>query len=256
MFGKKASMSDDHYVSVTFLTQFCDEKQIELNRDKRKIYVFDTNTETFLDGKKKLIKQANKPDLDGVGAFKTRLECYEPKWALIYQKVISGQSSDQDYEDMLTYIILISLNNPKKQQERIAKLLQGATNEQEKHINSKFLSEQQLHIETRDVLLEVFNYVECLKNILLSYKYWLVKNISTVPFVTSDNPIIVLNKCWFVPLSKNYALQIDTTNKVLSNNYQGVHEDNDVEEVRSINRKMINNAEGFVYSSSLRDVFD
>ena len=248
-------MSNDHFVSVTFLTQFCDEKQIELDRDKRKIYVFDTNTKTFLDGMKKLIKQANKLNLDGVGAFKARLECYESKWTLIYQKVISGQSSDQDYEDMLTYIILISLNNPKKQQERIAKLLQVATNEQEKHINSIFPSKQQLHIETRDILLEVFNYVNNLKNILLSYKYWLVKNISTVPFVTSDNPIIVLNKCWFVPLSKNYALQIDTTNRVLSDNFQGVHEGNDVEEVRSINRKMINNAERFVYSSSLKDVF-
>lgn len=248
-------MSNDHFVSVTFLTQFCDEKQIELDRDKRKIYVFDTNTKTFLDGMKKLIKQANKLNLDGVGAFKARLECYESKWTLIYQKVISGQSSDQDYEDMVTYIILISLNNPKKQQERIAKLLQVATNEQEKHINSIFPSKQQLHIETRDILLEVFNYVNNLKNILLSYKYWLVKNISTVPFVTSDNPIIVLNKCWFVPLSKNYALQIDTTNRVLSDNFQGVHEGNDVEEVRSINRKMINNAERFVYSSSLKDVF-
>lgn len=248
-------MSNDHFVSVTFLTQFCDEKQIELDRDKRKIYVFDTNTKTFLDGMKKLIKQANKLNLDGVGAFKTRLECYESKWAVIYQKVISGQSSDQDYEDMVTYIILISLNNPKKQQERIAKLLQVATNEQEKHINSIFPSKQQLHIETRDILLEVFNYINNLKNILLSYKYWLVKNISTVPFVTSDNPIIVLNKCWFVPLSKNYALQIDTTNRVLSDNFQGVHEGIDVEEVRSINRKMINNAERFVYSSSLKDVF-
>ena len=248
-------MSNDHFVSVTFLTQFCDEKQIELDRDKRKIYVFDTNTKTFLDGMKKLIKQANKLNLDGVGAFKARLECYESKWTLIYQKVISGQSSDQDYEDMVTYIILISLNNPKKQQERIAKLLQVATNEQEKHINSIFPSKQQLHIETRDILLEVFNYVNNLKNILLSYKYWLVKNISTVPFVTSDNPIIVLNKCWFVPLSKNYALQIDTTNRELSDNFQGVHEGNDVEEVRSINRKMINNAERFVYSSSLKDVF-
>lgn len=256
MFGKKVSMSDDHYVSVTFLTQFCDESQIKRDREKRKIYVFDKNAGTFLNGNKKLIKQAYKHDLDGVGAFKTQLEYYESEWASIYQKVISNQCSDQDYEDMLTYIILISLNNPKKQQERIVKFLQGAANEQEKHINSKFPSKQQLHIETRDVLLEVFDYVEHLKNILLSYKYWLVKNISTVPFVTSDNPIIVLNKCWFVPLSKNYALQIDTTNRVLSNNYQGVHEDNDVEEVRGINRKMINNAEGFVYSSSLKDVFD
>ena len=65
-------MSNDHFVSVTFLTQFCDEKQLELNRDKRKIYVFDTNTETFLDGKKKLIKQANKPDLDGIEQFEDR----------------------------------------------------------------------------------------------------------------------------------------------------------------------------------------
>lgn len=249
-------MSSDHFVSVTFLTQFCDEIQIELDRDKRKIYIFNKNTETFLDGKKKLIKQANKPDLDGVGAFKTQLEYYEPKWTSIYQKVISGESSDHNYADMLTYIILISLNNPKKQQERIAIFLQGATNEEKQHINSKFQSKQQLHIETRDVLLEVFNYVECLKKILLSYKYWVVKNISTVPFVTSDNPIIVLDKCWFVPISKNYALQIDTTNRVVSNNYQGVYEDHDVEEVRSINRKMINNAEGFVYSSSLRDVFN
>ena len=65
-------MSNNHFVSVTFLTQFCDEKQLELNRDKRKIYVFDINTETFLDGKKKLIKQANKPDLDGIEQFEDR----------------------------------------------------------------------------------------------------------------------------------------------------------------------------------------
>lgn len=53
-------MSNDHYVSVTFLTQFCDEHQIKQDRDKRKIFVYEIYAEKFLDGKKKLIKQASK----------------------------------------------------------------------------------------------------------------------------------------------------------------------------------------------------
>lgn len=266
-------MSNDHFVSVTFLTQFCDEKQIELDRDKRKIYVFDKNTETFLDGKKKLIKQANKPDLDGIEQFedrpnfKTELKSSEDVWNNVYCNIIENRHSTENHELLIKYVCQMLMNNPKRQRMHENISISDATEKEVKHIESLRIQEtlgfketDYIHKQIRDISLFLLDGMSLNKK-MLSLDYRFLRNNTNVSFVASDSPFLNCIGYFLIPISKRYALQFDTAEysaikdvSTMSGVNQELNVIIDSNDVRHINRCTREAANRYVYAAS-KDAF-
>lgn len=266
-------MSNDHFVSVTFLTQFCDEKQLELNRDKRKIYVFDINTETFLDGKKKLIKQANKPDVDGIEQFedrpnfRTELRSSEDVWHNVYSNIIENRHSTENNGLLIKYLCQMLMNNPKRQRKHESEILENVTEDEYKHVvtlqsqqSLGFKEPDYIHKQIRDISLFLLDETSLIEA-LLSLNYRFVINNSEASFVTSDSPFLNFIDYFLISISKRYALQFDTAeysaNKYVST-MSGVNQElqviTDSNDVRHINRCTREAANRYVYAAS-KDAF-
>ena len=245
-------MAKDHFISVTFLNNFTDNQQVAEAREKT-VFCFSNNTKSFNDQLSKLGKIAYQKDLDGDGDFRCKLNNYEQKWTGLYSKITQNNFLEQDYEEVLMYLFLLKLNNPKQQKDRIDLLLTQATPLEVKHLDS--LKFKVKHKQTRDILIGS-KYIETLTIEYLTRPYRIVKNVSSVPFVTSDNPWLSFKDYQFIPISKEFALQICTKLYVeMGGRNQGLHVLSDSTDVRIVNSLMIRNAERFVYASS-KDVFD
>lgn len=244
-------MSKDHFISVTFLNNFTDNNQTGEARDKT-IFCFSKESNRSYTKTSTLGSIAYQQDLDGNGDFKDFLDVYEPKWSHLYTQITQSKYSEQDYEETLTYLLLLKLNNLKQQKERLDILLNQASQTEVSHLDS--LKFKDKHKQIRDISIDL-KYLEILKNIYLTLPYRIVKNDSLLPFVTSDNPWMLLPNSQFIPISKEYGLQICTE---LSAEYdarnQGLHTLSQDCDIKEINCCMINNAERFVYTST-KDVF-
>lgn len=244
-------MSKDHFVSVTFLNNFTDNQQTEEARHKA-IFCYNKKSNSFNNDPSTLGSVAYQNDLDGNGDFKDFLDKYEHKWTDLYTKITQSSFSLQDYEEILTYLLLLKLNNPKQQKERLSIRLTQANQLEVTRLDP--LSFKDKHKLTRDISIDL-KYLEILKNIYSTLPYRVVKNDSLVPFVTSDNPWMVLPDSQFIPISKQYGLQI-CTNLCAEWDLRdlGLHTISQDCDVREINSCMINSAERFVYTS-IKDVF-
>ncbi len=244
-------MSKDHFISVTFLNNFTDNQQTGEVRDK-KVFRFSKESNHFHANAITLGSIAYQQDLDGNGDFKGLLDKYESKWTDLYTQITQSDFSEQDYEEILTYLLLLKLNNPKQQKERLDILLTQASQVEMMHLDS--LKFKDKHKQIRDISID-FKYLEILKNIYLTLPYRIVKNDSLVPFATSDSPWMVLSDSQFIPISKQYGLQICTNLyaecDVMNQGLHALSQDCDVKEINSY---MISNAERFVYTS-IKDVF-
>ena len=262
-------MSKDHFVSVTFLNNFVDDAQINVKPREKLIFCFNKCLDEFLPNRSKLENIAYQCDLDGSGDFRDKLRKHENSWTEWFNELISNNFTDNTYKNILSYLVLMSLNNPTQQEQRIKNVLIGATPEESEQLISSGNSDAQyMHMQVRDILVDYelpygelpLNYDELLRDRLLLLPYRIVKNQSSVPFVTSDNPIMKLDDYLFIPLSRQYALQISTTSSVQTEELQhqtrnqGLHKLSKESDIREINRLMKVNAKRFVYTSSI-DIF-
>lgn len=103
----------------------------------------------------------------------------------------------------------------------------------------------------RDVLVLLGHFDE-LVNYILSRPWVVFKNNTNIEFITSDDPIIVLEDGWYIPLSKNVLLRMSKRED--EERVEKIDDENDVIE---INRMMRENAQIFCVSSSKnnKDVF-
>ena len=239
-------MSKDHFVSVTFLNNFTDDAQVNINPRYKNIFCLAKQKQQFNNKPSALGNVAYRRNLDGTGNFKAELERYESVWTVLYNKLISNKFSAREYEDVLTYLLLMSLNNPTKQKERLDIMLGHATPDEIAHV--EHLETKDKHMQVRDILVGS-GYVAVVKKELLQLAYWVVKNDSSVPFVTSDNPWVLLSECHFIPISKNYALQISTKDLDIAGSSK-LYLTSSEAEVREVNHLMRENADLFVYASS------
>lgn len=99
-------------------------------------------------------------------------------------------------------------------------------------------------IAVRDVLLLTGVFSETVKYIY-SMPWVVYHNKTNTKFITSDDPIIVSDEGWHVPLSKDILLHISGGSDV--GRIEDIH---DPKYVEMINQKMIENAERFYVSAS------
>lgn len=151
-------------------------------------------------------------------------------------------------DEISYYLALLSFNNPKKQQDRINILLSKATQKEKEHIDNNY-NKKEIHIGVRDIILEDVgkNEVFCsIKDLIIRSQWSLMKNDTDVPFITSDNPILVCQEGWLVPISKEYLLFIDL--ETIMNNGKIAVVPIEEHVVKDMNNRMQNNAERFFFS--------
>ena len=202
--------------------------------------------------KLKLENIAYQKNLDGNDKFKEMLETYEPKWNGLYQKLMSSSCLGDDYKEILTYLLLLKLNNPKQNKQRLKILLQNATENEKIHLQS--LEDIYLHKQIRDILI-CLGVLDIDRAQFLNFPYRLVKNATVIAFATSDNPWITFNGYQFIAISKDYALQIcSDSNNISNSGNQDLLLLSSEADIGEMNCCMRENAGQFVYASQ-QDIF-
>lgn len=239
-------MSKDHYISATFLTNFADKKEMSKKPRDRILFQIDKTNNNA--NEMKISSIACQNNLDGNRKFPKQLKSLEDKWNDLYTDLINDNIASSKKDEISQYLALLSFNNPKKQRDRINILLSEATKKEKEHIDNNY-NNKKMHIDVRDIILEDIgeSKVFCsIKDSLIRSQWSLMKNDTAVPFITSDNPILVCRKGWFVPISKEYLLYINL--EIIMNNEKIAVVPIEEHVVKDMNISMQNNAERFFFS--------
>lgn len=252
-------MSKDHFVSVTFLKNFAQNID-QTDPRKTKVFVYNKSQSNFESKEISIESRFYENGRDGKKGnnFVQKLKYYEPKWDCYLDQMNKASSpvkiNFDTKEGIASYLALLSLNNPKKAIGRASILQNSATSNEIDHIKKEYgdWGKQDCQLQVRNTLVYLGHF-HTLTGWILSMPWVIFKNQTGAKFITSDDPIIVSEHGWYIPVSKNTLLLVS-----IQGHDEGVRNIDDLLCIKQINEMMRNNAHRFCVSCSnnKNDVFE
>lgn len=241
-------MPKDHFVSTTFLSFFSKERNADRPRESN-ICIYNKEKKSFEKNPVTVASRFYENGRDGNGEFATMLRKYEGVWVKTLNAISGCHTinilASEDRENLVGFLSMLNLNNPKKSLERMGILKENATDTEIEHVKKTYgdFTDQECQKKVRDTQIYLGHHHTVMGD-LLSRPWVIFKLADSVncTFITSDDPIIVTDQGWYVPLSKDLLILFSCKHE------EGIREIKDDKDVQKINEMMSKNAKKFCAS--------